>query len=222
MTPGYAKTRQELPWLYYPEADRVIINAHNFGGGGPLLQDDFIDTNGIDLSSHQIAPVNTFGAMWAEGGINLFGNPTGLSILSNRAVISGGSSVRVFGKVLSAGVPDCTLSGVFGYVDANTGGTGFVFRYADGSNYWRCDIAKAAGVMRIIEVTAGVLSVRQTGGVFTAGSLDIALQLVLDGNQMTFTSPYGEISHTSAVRNTAGVHGISVNQLTNCDSFLIA
>jgi len=34
MTPGYAKTRQELPWLYYPEADRVIINAHNFGGGG--------------------------------------------------------------------------------------------------------------------------------------------------------------------------------------------
>lgn len=32
MTPGFAKTRQELPWLYYPEADRVIINAHNFGG----------------------------------------------------------------------------------------------------------------------------------------------------------------------------------------------
>ena len=33
MTPGFAKTRQELPWLYYQEADRVIINAHNFGGG---------------------------------------------------------------------------------------------------------------------------------------------------------------------------------------------
>lgn len=32
MTPGYAKTRQELPWLYYPESDSVIINAHNFGG----------------------------------------------------------------------------------------------------------------------------------------------------------------------------------------------
>lgn len=32
MTPGYAKPRSELPWLPYEEQDRVIINAHNFGG----------------------------------------------------------------------------------------------------------------------------------------------------------------------------------------------
>lgn len=30
MTPGFAKTRAELPRLYYPRNDRVIINAHNF------------------------------------------------------------------------------------------------------------------------------------------------------------------------------------------------
>lgn len=30
MTPGFAKSRAELPWLYYPRNDRVIINAHNF------------------------------------------------------------------------------------------------------------------------------------------------------------------------------------------------
>lgn len=30
MTPGFAKPRHELPWLPYPEKDRVIINAHNF------------------------------------------------------------------------------------------------------------------------------------------------------------------------------------------------
>jgi len=30
MTPGFAKLRAELPWLYYPRNDRVIINAHNF------------------------------------------------------------------------------------------------------------------------------------------------------------------------------------------------
>lgn len=30
MTPGFAKSRQELFWLPYPEPDRVIINAHNF------------------------------------------------------------------------------------------------------------------------------------------------------------------------------------------------
>jgi hypothetical protein len=30
MTPGLAQSREQLPWLYYPESDRVIINAHNF------------------------------------------------------------------------------------------------------------------------------------------------------------------------------------------------
>lgn len=30
MTPGTAKTRAELPYLYYPRNDRLIINAHNF------------------------------------------------------------------------------------------------------------------------------------------------------------------------------------------------
>lgn len=30
MTPGFAKTRAELPWLPYGEVDRVIINSHNF------------------------------------------------------------------------------------------------------------------------------------------------------------------------------------------------
>ena len=30
MIPGFAQPRSELPWLYYPERDRVIINSHNF------------------------------------------------------------------------------------------------------------------------------------------------------------------------------------------------
>lgn len=30
MTPGFAKPRNELPWLPYGVCDRVIINAHNF------------------------------------------------------------------------------------------------------------------------------------------------------------------------------------------------
>ena len=32
MTPGFAKTRAELSWLPYGECNRVIINAHRFGG----------------------------------------------------------------------------------------------------------------------------------------------------------------------------------------------
>jgi len=36
VTPGFAKSRSELPWLPYGEQDRVIINAHNFTPAGPL------------------------------------------------------------------------------------------------------------------------------------------------------------------------------------------
>jgi hypothetical protein len=35
MIPGFAKSRQELPWLPYPESDKVfVINAHNFPSAG--------------------------------------------------------------------------------------------------------------------------------------------------------------------------------------------
>ena len=34
VTPGFAKTRAELPWLYYPRNDRVLINSHNFPSSG--------------------------------------------------------------------------------------------------------------------------------------------------------------------------------------------
>lgn len=35
MTPGFAKSRAELPWLPYGRCNRVIINQHNFGGWTP-------------------------------------------------------------------------------------------------------------------------------------------------------------------------------------------
>lgn len=40
MTPGTAKTRQELYWLPYPEHDRLIINAHNFPSATARLVPD--------------------------------------------------------------------------------------------------------------------------------------------------------------------------------------
>lgn len=36
MTPGFAKPREELPWLPYGECSRVIINAHNFTPADPF------------------------------------------------------------------------------------------------------------------------------------------------------------------------------------------
>jgi hypothetical protein len=79
MTPGYAKTRNELPWLYYPEADRVIINAHNFTpAASPLLTNlvsywtlDEASGNAVDAvvaSANDLTAVNAPGT--AAGKIN--------------------------------------------------------------------------------------------------------------------------------------------------------
>jgi hypothetical protein len=92
MTPGYAKTRQELPWLYYPEADRVIINAHNFGGGEPLyptLQDavagyfprldggaEMDDQFGVNHGSlsNGATRVDSSGLAYSTDGVNDYGS----------------------------------------------------------------------------------------------------------------------------------------------------
>lgn len=37
MTPGFAKSRDELPWLPYGKCNRVIINSHNFERTTPTL-----------------------------------------------------------------------------------------------------------------------------------------------------------------------------------------
>lgn len=37
MTPGFAKTREEMPWLPYRTPDVQVINAHNFGGPDIVL-----------------------------------------------------------------------------------------------------------------------------------------------------------------------------------------
>lgn len=55
MTPGFAKTRAELPWLPYPEKDRVIINAHNFEPAGPDFSVNGKDPIAVWCPSHDIA-----------------------------------------------------------------------------------------------------------------------------------------------------------------------
>ncbi len=71
MTPGFAKSRAELPWLYYPENDRVIINAHNFtppaiGIGGETLW--LLPATGLVDQSSTVGDSSYFGGMGVSGG----------------------------------------------------------------------------------------------------------------------------------------------------------
>lgn len=90
MTPGFAKSRAELPWLYYPRNDRVIINAHNFtsawtpavngknpftawvpsrdtGGNGTTTLNDLVGSNSCTLTN--MDPATDWVADTGAGGV---------------------------------------------------------------------------------------------------------------------------------------------------------
>ncbi len=67
MTPGFARPRSELPWLPYEEHDRVIINAHRFGGSWTPAQ----ITTELWLDAADAATIysaSSGGSLVADGG----------------------------------------------------------------------------------------------------------------------------------------------------------
>jgi hypothetical protein len=82
MTPGFAKPRSELPWLPYPESDKVfVINSHNFTPSGPnLIGDELLVLQGptglTDLSGNgNVASYNGGMGVVADtgaGGVSAF------------------------------------------------------------------------------------------------------------------------------------------------------
>lgn len=68
MTPGFAKPREELPWLPYGECSRVIINAHNFPSSAwtPANIATHLWLNAGDTST--IYDASSGGSLTADGG----------------------------------------------------------------------------------------------------------------------------------------------------------
>lgn len=70
MTPGFAKSRAELPYLYYPKADRVIINAHNFTPATPFSPLDVGVSLWLDASdASTLYDATTGGSLVAADGL---------------------------------------------------------------------------------------------------------------------------------------------------------
>jgi hypothetical protein len=131
MTPGFAKTRQELPWLYYPEADRVIINAHNFGGGiaygweTPLsiaaVGDAVVSTEGtlVEAKSLGAATNRTVNGVTFTGATTAGSFTSGGGAFTDAALYTGGGIGATFEAML-----DCAIFSATGDVTRNVPLTG--------------------------------------------------------------------------------------------------
>lgn len=68
MTPGFAKSRAELPWLPYGKCNRVIINAHNFPAATGWTPANISTALWLDANTAtSLYDANTGGSLVASG-----------------------------------------------------------------------------------------------------------------------------------------------------------
>lgn len=180
-------------------------------GANVLIYDTFTDADGTNLTAHAIAPINTPGAVWAA--VDPVGSP--IRVSSNRAVIGNG----VPRYYLSSTVANCTVSATIRLVVA--GNLGVMFRRTDDANYWVAFVQTTQIVLN--EITGGVTTQRAATARAYSTGVDYVLSVVLAGNSISCTCDGTTITYTSAVRNTATIHGLRGSGNGNiCDDFTVS
>lgn len=220
MTPGFAKSRAELPWLPYGECNRVIINAHNFGGRlYPTLQ---------DAVAGYYARLDTGAA-----ALNQFGAANGTLSAGTTRVDNGGLCYRHNGTTsgitttytTAIGTSDYTFSSWFSVANSNQFGMIFCKDSQAASAFTQASTlianagANGAGrrVTGIDFRTTGNIIATPTDGTFTNAtwhhvvlrrltvSGTTSLSLWLNGTQITSaTVTLRDLNNTNALKIGVG------------------
>jgi len=139
MTPGFAKSRAQLPWLPYGKCNRVIINQHNFppvSGWTPASTTTYLWLDASDTTT--IYDASSGGSLTADGGnVGRINDKSGNNRHATQATsgsrpVRSGSSIVFSAKTLNVPVAalgslisDRMIIGV--YNGSTTGGTGIGF-----------------------------------------------------------------------------------------------
>jgi hypothetical protein len=143
MTPSFAKPRSELPWLPYQEQDRVIINAHNFGGSWTPAQISTYQWVRAADSSTLFDAISGGSAVGTDGGVarleDKSGNgrhytqsASGDRPLRKIGVQNGRDVLRFNGTSDRMSVPSST--GMFNFLHSSQGAIFFAGRVGNSSN----------------------------------------------------------------------------------------
>ena len=180
---------------------------------GPLILDQFTDTNGTSLSAHTIAPTNTPATAWTirQGTF---------TIQSNRAQASTGFSDFV---TLQAGIADGTFSViVIPTADSLTNGVdqGIILRQTDTSNY--VEVVIQGNSFRAFEVSGG-FTLKDSEAVAITAGVSYTIEVIVSGSSYTATLNGGSaLSFTSTKNQTTVRHGLNGSNSTQFDDFTIS
>jgi hypothetical protein len=176
------------------------------GGSTTLLQDNFVDVSGTNLTAH----VMNVGPGWTvtDGSYQIQGNAA-------RCTGTGASSYGV--AIADAGKSDGTAT-VTATLDAGAASRhGLAVRATNGNNHWRVTI-KASGEFAIVEVNGGTATVRASAAVTINTGTGYTIQCAFSGTTLTATLNGGnQISYSSATLNqTTTTHGLDDGASGEC------
>lgn len=187
MTPGFAKPRDELPWLPYPEKDRMfVINAHNF-------------PSGFSPAVNGKMPI----AAWIPSRDSAGNGTTTLTDLSGNAINGTFASLPTTAWVANTdagGVRALDFTGANQWVDSTANPTGLAFTLPISFSSWfrprNLGAGKRGGIVNIGNATAGA-------GEISLHVADSQLQITIIGSG-TFSV------NSTTLTNNQWVHIVSV------------
>jgi hypothetical protein len=166
-------------------------------GGSVIAMDSFTDTTNVLLENH----VAEKGGVWTK---QLGEARVDTNKLRETTGIGGTKYTQNLGRA------DLVME--IDYTVETNGWLGFVFRYVDNNNHWLC-WADNNGLSAIYERTGGTPTLRANGAPGQAAGDNLHFKLTLLGNNMTFAitgDHTGSLNYSSAVRNTATLHGLEL------------
>lgn len=189
------------------------LGARRSGAAGPLILDQFTDTNGTGLASHTIAPTNTPATAWTV-------RQGSFSIQSNRAQCSTSFTDLV---TVEAGIADGTFSVVIiPTADSLTNGVdqGLVLRQTNTSNY--VEVVIQGQMFKAFEVGGGFTLLDSEAVTITAG-VSYTIEVIVSGSTYTATLNGGSmLSFTSTKNQSTARHGLNGSNSTQFDDFTVS
>lgn len=142
------------------------------------VHDTFTDTDGTPLDGHDPDTAPVASSWFVTGPV--------IEIRSGRArvldLVNGTGRATIDAEVSDALVT-CTL--YTGAADV-VGQVGLIFRFVDANNYWRVTLDTVSGDVRLVEVTAGVETIRESDDAIPLGVAAYEVSLLLDGDNIRF------------------------------------
>jgi hypothetical protein len=199
--------RQPLEFVYANAVHGYTLLVSLNSTQQTIINDLFTGTNGTNLTAHT-PNTDVPGGAWNTGG----GGSAAWTIQSNAmqvtGVMNGGTAW------INGGNPNGAITAVFNFLTSGANPTfGILFRYADASDLWICELDKHNQALSIYEDAASVFTQRASTAMTISASTPYTVKLIMSGSTLTATANGGNLTTYGSAASglTAKNHGFWVS-----------